>query len=82
MQNLGLKYRTDDEVAVWKERDPIFSFEERLIELGTVDAEQIEQVWSELRGDIAEAIQFAEDSPYPEADQLLVDVYSDSDGAS
>jgi len=76
VQNLGLKYRTDDEVAVWKERDPIFSFEERLIEIGTVDAEQIEHVWSELRDDIAEAIQFAEDSPFPEADQLLVDVYS------
>jgi pyruvate dehydrogenase E1 component alpha subunit len=76
VQNLGLKYRTDDEVAVWKERDPIFSFEERLIELGTVDAQQIEHVWSELRDDIAEAIQFAEDSPFPEADQLLVDVYS------
>jgi len=76
VQNLGLKYRTDDEVAVWKERDPIFSFEERLIELGTVDAEQIEHVWSDLRDDIAEAIQFAEDSPFPEADQLLVDVYS------
>ncbi len=78
VQNLGLKYRTDDEVAVWKERDPIFSFEERLIELGTVDAEQIEQVWAELRADIAEAIQFAEDSPFPEPDQLLVDVYSGS----
>ena len=24
VQNLGLKYRTDDEVAEWKERDPIF----------------------------------------------------------
>ena len=24
VQNLGLKYRTDDEVAEWKQRDPIF----------------------------------------------------------
>ena len=34
VQNLGLKYRTDDEVAEWKQRDPIFSFEDRLIEHG------------------------------------------------
>ena len=65
VQNLGLKYRTDDEVAVWKERDPIFSFEERLIELGTVDAEQIEQVWAELRADIDEAIAVRRGQPVP-----------------
>jgi acetoin:2,6-dichlorophenolindophenol oxidoreductase subunit alpha len=76
VQNLGLKYRTDDEVAVWMEREPIFMFEERMIDLGTMTAEDIETIWSELRADIATAIQFAEDSPFPEADQLLVDVYS------
>ena len=76
VQNLGLKYRTDDEVAVWKERDPIFSFEERLIEAGTASAEEIEQVWAELRADIAAAIQFAEDSPLPEPDQLMANIYT------
>jgi TPP-dependent pyruvate/acetoin dehydrogenase alpha subunit len=81
VQNLGLKYRTDDEVAVWKERDPIFTFEERLIELGTATAAQIEQVWADVRTDIAAAIEFAEQSPFPDADQLLVDVYTQG-GAS
>ena len=76
IQNLGLKYRTDDEVAMWKERDPIFSFEGRLIEAGTATVDDIEQVWSELRDDIAAAIEFAEQSPIPEPDQLLVDVYT------
>ena len=76
IQNLGLKYRTDDEVEVWKLRDPIFTFEERLIEIGTVTAEQIEAVWAELRADIAAAIQFADDSPLPDADQLLTDIYT------
>ena len=76
VQNLGLKYRTDDEVATWKQRDPIFSFEERLIEVGTATAAEIEQVWAELRDDIAAAITFAEESPLPTPDQLLVDVYT------
>ena len=35
IQNLGLKYRPDDEVDEWKSRDPIFTFEEQLIENGT-----------------------------------------------
>ena len=76
VQNLGLKYRPDDEVAAWKQRDPIFTFEERLIELGTATGGEIEEVWAELRDDIATAISFAEESPSPEPDQLLVDVYT------
>jgi len=76
VQNLGLKYRPDAEVEQWKQRDPIFTFEERLIEAGTSTADEIEQVWAALRDDIAVAIQFAEDSPLPHVDQLLVDVYT------
>jgi len=81
VQNLGLKYRTDDEVAEWRERDPIFSFEARLIEHGTASRDDIEAVWAELRSDIETAIQFAEDSPVPTPDQLLVDVYTVMDGS-
>ena len=81
VQNLGLKYRTDDEVAEWRERDPIFSFEARLIEHGTASRDDIEAVWAELRSDIEKAIQFAEDSPVPTPDQLLVDVYTVMDGS-
>jgi len=77
VQNLGLKYRTDDEVAEWRERDPIFSFEERMIETGTATRDDIDAVWAELRADIDTAIEFAETSPVPTADQLLVDVYTE-----
>jgi pyruvate dehydrogenase E1 component alpha subunit len=76
IQNLGLKYRPDAEVDEWKKRDPIFSFEERLIEAGTASSERIEAVWTELRADIETSIAFADDSPLPEPDQLLVDVYT------
>ncbi len=76
IQNLGLKYRTDDEVATWRERDPIFTFEERLIEMGTATRDDIDGVWAELRADIDTAIEFAENSPVPTPDQLLVDVYT------
>jgi pyruvate dehydrogenase E1 component alpha subunit len=76
VQNLGLKYRTDDEVATWRERDPIFTFEDRLIEMGTATRADIDAVWAELRADIDTAIEFAENSPVPTPDQLLVDVYT------
>jgi pyruvate dehydrogenase E1 component alpha subunit len=76
IQNLGLKYRPDAEVDEWKARDPIFSFEERLIENGTASAEQIEAVWAQLRADIDTAIAFADESPLPDPSQVLVDVYT------
>ena len=76
VQNLGLKYRTDDEVAEWKERDPIFTFEDRLIEAGTATREDIDAVWEQLRADIETAIEFAENSPLPDPAAVLEDVYS------
>jgi acetoin:2,6-dichlorophenolindophenol oxidoreductase subunit alpha len=76
IQNLGLKYRADDEVAQWRERDPIFTFEDRLIANGTTSREQFDAIWAELRADIDTAIAFAEESPLPAADQLLADVYT------
>ena len=77
IQNLGLKYRTDDEVAQWKERDPIFTFEDRLIEAGTASREDFDTVWAELRADIAAAIEFAEASPLPDPGMVLADVYTE-----
>jgi acetoin:2,6-dichlorophenolindophenol oxidoreductase subunit alpha len=76
VQNLGLKYRSDDEVAAWRERDPIFSLEDRLIGVGTATRQQFDDVWAQLRADIDTAIAFAEASPLPAADQLLADVYT------
>ena len=81
VQNLGLKYRTDDEVEQWKQRDPIFTYEDRLIAADTATRDDVDAVWEELRADIAAAIEFAESSPAPEADQLLVDVYTSTDTA-
>ena len=76
VQNLGLKYRPDSEVEVWKQRDPIFTLEAKLADVGVLTTEQCEAVWVELRADIADAIAFAEDSPLPNKDQLLEDVYT------
>jgi TPP-dependent pyruvate/acetoin dehydrogenase alpha subunit len=77
IQNLGLKYRTDDEVAEWKQRDPIFTFEDRLIEAGTATRADFDGVWAELRDDIAAAIEFAEASPLPDPSMVLADVYTE-----
>ncbi|MDH3679516.1 MAG: thiamine pyrophosphate-dependent dehydrogenase E1 component subunit alpha [Acidimicrobiia bacterium] len=80
VQVLGMKYRTDEELERWKQRDPIELLEARLPELGVLSVEEIEAVHAAVEADVEEAIQFAEDSPLPEADTLLDDVYSMAGG--
>ncbi|MFM9036844.1 MAG: thiamine pyrophosphate-dependent dehydrogenase E1 component subunit alpha [Actinomycetota bacterium] len=76
VQNLGLKYRSDDEVAMWKQRDPIFTLEDRMIANKSASRDQFDAIWAELRANIDAAIAFAEESPYPEPDQIMVGVYT------
>lgn len=76
VQNLGLKYRSDDEVARWKERDPIFTLEDRMIENKVATRQQFDDIWADWRAAIDRAIAFAEESPLPTPDQVLVDVYT------
>ena len=76
VQNLGLKYRSDDEVAMWKQRDPIFTLEDRMIANKSASRDQFDAIWAELRANIDTAIAFAEESPYPEPDQIMVGVYT------
>ena len=70
-------YRTQDEVAAWKIKDPLLRTEARLRDLAAIDDETKEQLISEVQQLIAEAVQFAEDSPMPSPDSVLQDVYTD-----
>jgi pyruvate dehydrogenase E1 component alpha subunit len=75
VRGMGMAYRSDDEVLAWKKRDPIPLLEARLAELGVLSAAEAKAVHDRVRADAAEAIAFAESSPFPAADQLLEDVY-------
>lgn len=76
IQNLGLGYRPDAEVLAWKERDPIFSFEDRLIASGSATRDEFDAIWAEVRAVITEAIEFADSSAFPEPEALLRGVYT------
>ena len=80
VQVMGMKYRTDEELERWKQRDPIDLLEARLPELGVLSAAEIEAVHAEVEARIEEAIRFAEDSPLPDPSTLLDDVYTVTGG--
>jgi pyruvate dehydrogenase E1 component alpha subunit len=73
------KYRSKDEVQEYMERDPIKTTESTILENGIATAEEIQAIKDMIKAEIDEAMEFAENSPYPEASELFVDNYVQSD---
>ncbi len=72
------KYRTRDEVDRMRtEHDPIDQARRRLIEGGTGEA-ALKAIDAEVRDRVAEAAQFAQDSPEPDPAELWTDVLVDA----
>lgn len=80
IRGMGMTYRTDEEVETWKKRDAIENFEQRLQQLGVMTQKQIQAVHDKVLTDIDEAIQYANESPYPDASELLDNVYFEGEG--
>lgn len=72
------RYRTKNEIEEWSLRDPIIQFEKELQELGLLTAEDIASIAQQVEQEIAEGIEFAQQSPAPKLKELLRDVYSEA----
>ena len=70
-------YRTDEELDAWRKRDPIVIHKQRLIEQGISTQEEIDRLQSEVAEAVEGALEFARESPYPEPEDLFVDMYAD-----
>ena len=73
------KYRTKDEVEEYKERDPIDHVLKVLKEEYKVTDAEIEVMNERVKDQVEESVQFAENSPWPNDDELLKDVYKQED---
>jgi pyruvate dehydrogenase E1 component alpha subunit len=69
------EYRTKDEVEEWRRRDPIASFSKRLVEDGVLSDKDIEAIDAEAMSTVDGAVQFADNSPFPDLDSLYDDLY-------
>jgi len=76
VQTLGMKYRSDAELEQWQARDPIPHHEDLMLSVGAMTADGIEAVRAEIAAEVEAAIEYAEQSPLPDQDDLLTDVYS------
>ncbi|MBB4080486.1 pyruvate dehydrogenase E1 component alpha subunit [Lewinella aquimaris] len=70
------RYREKDEVKSYQQRDPVKVTEKAILENGLATAEEIKEIKDSVKAEIAEAVKFAEESPYPDGADLYTDNYS------
>jgi pyruvate dehydrogenase E1 component alpha subunit len=73
------KYRTKEEVAEWIEQDPIEHCLRVINGNKWLSQKQIEEIDAWVKKEVEESVEFAENSPYPEANELYEDVYMQAD---
>src|SRR5271163_3368414 len=69
------QYRTKEEVARWRERDPLPAFAELLVRERVIDESERARIDAEAIARVDGAVAFAEASPFPRAESLYDDVY-------
>ncbi len=71
-------YRTRDEEAAWKERDPITVLKDNMQTVGLLDEAEFEDLDKAVKEKLDGAMAFSETSPEPDPDELCTDVYAPS----
>jgi pyruvate dehydrogenase E1 component alpha subunit len=73
------KYRTAEELEMYKEQDPIDQLKDYLINNKILSISDLESIDKAIIKEIDDAETFADDSPYPEAGELYTDNYVQQD---
>jgi pyruvate dehydrogenase E1 component alpha subunit len=71
-------YRTPEEMAEWKARDPVPAFRRRLAESGVLDEGALEEIEGEVFQELDDAVAFAAGAELPDPAEALVGVYGNS----
>ncbi len=71
------KYRTKDELNEYKDRDPIEQVKATIIKQKYATEDELKELDKKIKDQVADCVQFAEDSPFPPASEAYKDVYAD-----
>lgn len=70
-------YKPAEEQAEWLAKDPLVLFPQYLVQNSICTQDEIDKIDADVEAELDAAIQFAEESPYPDPEDALKDVYSD-----
>ena len=68
-------YRSPEEVARWRARDPIDILKTQLLSTGNLTTEELGKIQGEVEAEVDAAVTFAQESSAPDATALLQDVF-------
>jgi pyruvate dehydrogenase E1 component alpha subunit len=71
------KYRTKDEVEEYKDQDPIIKVRKTILENNFATEAALQEIDEKINGIVEASVKFAEDSPWPDDNEVLKDVYID-----
>jgi 2-oxoisovalerate dehydrogenase E1 component alpha subunit len=71
------RYREREEIEEWRLKDPIDRFETYLQENGLLDEEKKEEMEAQIKAEVAEASDYAENAPFAEPEEALEGVYAE-----
>ncbi len=69
-------YRTKEELAMWKSRDPIPTFQTYLEGLQFLSEDQDKEIGARVKSTVDDAVEFATTSPDPDPDDAVSDLYA------
>ena len=73
------KYRTKEEVAEYKSQDPIEQVKKTILTKKMATDKQLAEIDQKIKQQVAESVEFAEQSPFPEPTEAYKDVYVQTD---
>jgi len=73
-------YKPPDEVAYWRERDPLACYRRTIVKQSWATIEELDRIDDEVRVEVEAAFQHAVNAPWPEVETVLTDVYASNTG--
>lgn len=71
------KYRTKEEVEAYKKQDPIEQVKAAVLKKKHATVADLEQIENKVMEVVNDAVEFSEQSPYPDPQELYTDIYAE-----
>lgn len=73
------KYRTKEEVEEYKKQDPIETTLGTILKKKYATQKEVDEITARIEKEIDDCVTFAEESPYPDDNELYKDIYAEPD---
>ncbi len=70
------KYRTKEELEEYQKTDPVERMKQYLLDKDVIEEKEIGDIENQIEDEVLEAVEYAEESPFPEPEELYEDMFA------